>query len=363
MKRLLAYAGIVIGLCILVAATSSQITGDVHKLRAPGKEKEWWREHYSAWGDLTAMAYLDNIVKFREARSFTYGQPAGTCKNNLDLYLYGDSYVTDIPPHVYSYVDSFHFIFRYQQQQCRLDTGKRNVLIIEVSERFLRAKFSDTSLYENIQVTQPIAGGILTESTAENEQHYASLLPSFKIADLFNPYINQNLEYHLFNYEFLTAPRLMKAGLNYRLFNRASGDVAISDDGQYLFLKRTVTPGHIYSCYGSISAGEINKIVASLNTIYKHYRDAGFDEVYLSIIPVPATILQPANYNRQIPAVQNHPALQMPVLDLYTVYKNHSSPQELYRAGDTHWNNNGMHEWLNLVNSTLRTENSKIDRR
>ena len=178
----------------------------------------------------------------------------------------------------------------------------------------------------------------------------------FGIDDLFNAHINQNLEYHLFNYNFMIFPRQAKAALNYILFSRASGDVVISDDGSYLFFKPTVAQNGRCSSYSRLLKSETDSIVASLDTLYDRYKQAGFAEVYFSPIPNAATILQPEGYNNLIPAIQNDPKMKMPVIDIYDVFKAYKAPGALYRAGDTHWSNTGTQMWLQLVNTMLRTQ-------
>lgn len=158
----------------------------------------------------------------------------------------------------------------------------------------------------------------------------------------------------MFNYNFLIFPRQVKAVLNYTLFNRASGDVVISDDGNYLFYKITTMQNNLCSSYDRLGSNEVSTIVASLDTIYDHYKQAGFDEVYFSAIPNPASILQPAPYNNLIPLIQNHPKMKMPSIDMYTLFKQAQEPASLYRAGDTHWSNRGLHLWLQQVNNILR---------
>ena len=55
------------------------------------------------------------------------------------------------------------------------------------------------------------------------------------INDFFNKNMNQNLQYNLFNYNFVFPMFESKALLNFYLFNRASGDVVISKNKKYLF--------------------------------------------------------------------------------------------------------------------------------
>jgi hypothetical protein len=213
-----------------------------------------------------------------------------------------------------------------------LDPRRRNVLVIENAERFIRL----------VPTPQPVF------------QHIKRAVAGFRF-DLFNPAINQNLEFNLFSYNFVTPIRKLKADLTYRCFVRASGDARVSDDGDYLFLASTVSSRGALSSYSPIGPAELSTLESDMDTIYRHYRREGFDEVYFSFIPNPATILQPGGYNGLIPALQAYARTRgIPCIDVYTPFLAAARPADLYRRGDTHWNDKGMHVWLDLVNARLR---------
>lgn len=190
-----------------------------------------------------------------------------------------------------------------------------------------------------------------TGISATTTTRQASIIPGCSINDLFNKYINQNLQCNLFNYNFVMPMFEAKAALNYYLFNRASGDVIISKDRNFLFLKETVTYTDEGSSYSRFADNDITKLIDNINTIYEHYRQNGFNEVYLSVIPNSATIMQPGEYNNLIPTIQNDPRLKMKVIDAYTAFKN--AKEVLYLPGDTHWNNRGRQMWLDMVNEKI----------
>ena len=316
----------------------------------------WWGEQSGRWGDLTSMSYLDQVKKFCAPADYVFDKPGGEQNTNIALYLYGDSYVREIPKDAFAGIDTFAFHFRYDTHDYTLNPARRNILIIEASERFVRERFRTPALLQNLRVKGEPAGDAAAMAPPKKSPQNTP----FRITDLFNPYINQNLEYHLFNYNFLIFPRQVKAALNYKLFNRASGDVVISDNGNFLFYKITVLQNNLCSSYDRLATNETNTIVASLDTIYDHYKRAGFDEIYFSAIPNPVTILQPGPYNNLIPLIQNDPKMKMPCIDLYTPFKQSPAPASLYRAGDTHWSNKGMQMWLQKVNNALMKERKII---
>lgn len=357
MKKILSWICIVIGLAVLVMGTSPRLFKWAHDQKNFEHNTSWWGEHHSANGDLVNMAYLDQIKTFRSPKDYAFRAPIDTCMKNIDLYLWGDSYVEDIPAMAFAHVNAYHFGRTYfQQLHYKLDKGKRNILIIESSERFARPYFSYKSIYGKVS-RQDTHLHATTTVSADMDMLADS---AFSINNLFDKNINQNIEYLLFNYNFINAPRFWKADVNYLLFKRGSGSVAISEDDKNLFIKETLLPKHGYSCYEVLPDNDIKWFVNEFDSVYSHYRAEGFDEVYLSIIPNPATILQPARYNHFLPRIVQHPDMHMPFIDLYPAFSNDTAPRRLYRAGDTHWNNNGMQVWLGLVNEVLRRESGKV---
>ena len=176
-------------------------------------------------------------------------------------------------------------------------------------------------------------------------------MPPISLDDFFNKNINQAIQFNVFDYNFIIPMFEYKAALNYYLFNRASGDAVISNDRKYLLLRQTITKTDATSSYSPLQPNESEHIVDALNKIYDYYKSAGFNEVYLSVVPNPVTILQPVGYNNLIPLVQTNTHLKMKVIDLYAVFKH--SDQDLYWHGDTHWNYTGIKIWLDMVNRLL----------
>ncbi|PQJ11699.1 hypothetical protein CJD36_007855 [Flavipsychrobacter stenotrophus] len=355
MKKILSWICIVFGLAVLVFGTSSELFNFVHGKKYYQNNKSWWGEHHSDNGDLVNMAYLDDINTFRSPKDYVFTTPADTGAKNIDLYVWGDSYLEDVPEKAFAHVANYHFGRTYYEElHYKLDKSKRNVLIIETSERFARPYFSYRSIYNSVSREKDT--GTAIGATFKVTNSYAALGINVGIEDFFEGHINQNLEFLLFNYNFLNKPRFLKADMNYLLFNRGSGNVVISDNGRNLFIKETILPKHGYSSYQVLPNSDIDWFVKEFDSVYDHYKAEGFDEVYLSVIPTPVTILQPARYNHFLPRVSAHPNMNMPLIDLYPIFKSDANPSRLYRSGDTHWNNNGMQIWLGMVNEVLRKE-------
>ena len=269
----------------------------------------------------------------------------------------GDSFTWHLCDSDFAGLESFCYFQRNHGLKYHLDTTKKNVLVIEVSERYLQSYFTGFQMFNEVIDTTIKAKKISTLPVrADAGICYSSMLPSISVNSLFNKNINQNLQFNLFNYNFMMPMFESKAALNYYFFNRASGDVVISDDRKFLFLKETISKTDIGSSYHPVSPADASTIVDVLNGIYDHYKAAGFAEVYFSVIPNSATIMQPDGYNNLIPMVQNNPRLRMKIIDIYTTFKH--SKEIYYLPGDTHWNHKGKQLWLDLLNKHLLTDTS-----
>ncbi len=356
MKKALSYICIIIGLFLLFAGTSRWTVGYMWNRK---RHEMWWGEHQNNYGDLTKISYLDDIKIFQTPKDYTFTKPADSSSpKNIDLYLWGDSYTEDIPTFAFAHVNAYHYgRNRHGGLGYKLDKTRRNILILETAERYVRSDYGDFGIYTLVKKKEKATS--LAYPIVQPMKNYALLGVGIKMDDLFNPNINQNLEYLLFNLNLMNPPRKLKANLNYYCFNRGSGNAVIAKDGQHLFLKETVEPNSIYSSYEPFSDTMASRYAANLAQIYQHYLAEGFDEVYFAIIPNPATLLQPANYNNLIPVLENHPARKIPVISLYTQLKQSPGPRQYFRAGDTHWNNKGIQMWLAMVNEILAQESKK----
>lgn len=356
MKKIIAYFFVITGLAIMVVSTSRPLMKEISEARESAPWGAWWGPHQvSNAGDLARMAYLEKVKKFKDTVNETYtGQGDGN--KQIDLYMYGDSYVKDIPDSAFYGLNAFHFARRdYTNLEYNLDPTKHNILIIEIGERFARTYFYvQDSIYAHVKRAEPTACNMPAHiPLLVQDKQYAGF--DFDIDVLFNDAINQNIEYNVFTYNFLTGIRNFKASMNYYLFNRGSGDVVISDDGNFLFIRESVNNALYSSSYVEVPEPFVSYFISILNPIYDHYRNEGFDEVYLSIVPNPATVLQPAMYNGFLPDLQNpqrgYP-LKMPVIDMYQKFSGEDA-HLYFKHGDTHWNMKGTHVWIDEVNKLL----------
>jgi hypothetical protein len=348
LKRAASYIFIVFGLVALWASTSRSAMQFVAEKR---DNDTWWGSYQGRHGDLVSMSYLDFVKKFYPGREhYSIKPPVPDLQRNTVLYLDGDSYARHLNDTAFAGVAAYHYIDRNHGANYHLDTTRKNILLIEISERYVRPYFGSLRMLDEV-CDSAIKKKNIARLGAMPRTNYLSVGMPVSVDDLFNKYINQNLQANLFNYNFVMPMFESKAALNYYLFNRASGDVVISKDRNFLFLKETVSRTDVGSSYSPLNTDEVSTLVTNLNTIYDHYRQNGFREVYLSVIPNSATINQPDGYNNLIPLVQNDARLRMKVIDAYTAFK--QSGEGVYLSGDTHWNNRGRQLWLDIVNDTL----------
>ena len=360
-------------MCLIIgfgALGVSSVSKVMHKIwdwnNSHINRSSWWCKHNNmGGGDLVKLSYLDDIKKFWALKDYQFPKAMDSGKKNINLYIYGDSYTEDLPDSVFAGVSEYHYNTKLKPETYVLDTGKRNILVIEITERLVMESFSSTAIYNVLKSKESVEFAPVKNYAAPTKTPVPAPAPQRRpkptlVAKTnYSQIINTNLEYVLFDYRIINRIRQYKADMNYSLFHHASGDVAISDNDQYIFFKPTVEQGGTYSCYTPIADAEFNNTIATLNEIYDHYKKEGFDEVYFSIIPGASTILQPDNYNGLIPRLYSNSALKMPVIDVYSIYNKSPDPASLYRRGDTHWNNNGMQIWLGLLNNELRRQNGE----
>jgi hypothetical protein len=319
---------------------------------------------YHGHGDLGSMAFLSGVPKFSENDLFTYTRPADTTDKNLDLYLFGDSYTVFIPDSVYAHVAHFYSGRRdYTNLYYKLDPKKnRNILIIENAERFARLWLKYTIIYSGVM--KDTTGTPTSLRWSFSDPSVTEAFFGIPLDSLFNPKINSNLEYNMFNYNIINPVREIKAMLNYKFFHRASGDVVISDDGNQLFLKQTVAEKGDMSSFEMLDPRILNVLTDTMSAIYKHYRKEGFDEVYFSVPPNPASILQPKYYNQFLPLLRKKlDSAGIPFIDDYDMFIHNPDKASLYFPNDTHWSGNGEELWIKAVNKILTMESRKANAR
>lgn len=290
------------------------------------------------YGDLYRMSNLAQFKAPLQQCTVPQNLPVG----NTSLIIMGDSFTEKerIEKKHFKGLINYNRYFITDTIKVKLDTSERNVLIIETVERHFRERFANP--FANLKVME---NQVVLEN--ENKKSLKKWLLNYL------PYNAERHESILFSSDFFLAFKELKAWLNWKLFNRLDEKVMLSKDEKYLLYQLDAQPSGINSCFDKISEEEIKLMVDNLNKTYQQYKKAGFDEVYLSIIPNKTSILGTdlGEYNHLIDQIQKHSALEMPFFDIYTPF--HNSNKVYYERGDSHWNCEGKQMWLDLVNSKL----------
>src|SRR5450432_69307 len=254
MKKIASIFFIFIGLVLLIISSSKNLMKVISSKRS--NLDGAFGTHRQASGDLVSMSYLDHVKKFQDKDEEKYFRPAGdTGRRNIDLYIYGDSYLMYIPDSAFGFINSYHFGRRtYQDLNYHLDPHKKNILIIEYSERLTRNELGKLDIFQHLKEKEK-------ENTFLSLSSHQVRSAGLVNLSIFSHEINSNLEFNLYGYRFLDQIKLAKVYLTYGLFKRAVGDVVISDDGSRLFLRQTLAPKDIVSSYYPVDRKEMGKMI------------------------------------------------------------------------------------------------------
>jgi hypothetical protein len=307
---------------------------------------EWWAEYRTnklhapytraRYGDLFSSCFLPQFI---DTGSYGKLEKYKSRYSIVDLYVLHDSYLANkVDKQNFVGIDSLLLVdFREEGTKVNPATGKKSILIIECAERSIEWRMDSSVIYNKI-----ITNSYKKQGEKKSKEGFR-----------FNSNINQNLEFLLFDYEWLKPIKEAKAETNFYIFNKTPPDVAISYDKKYLYLAETVDPSIYGSSFFPVSWAEIDQLAENLSKIRKHYLDAGFHEVYFSFVPNPVSVLEPwrGKYNHKMERIEESYAYGSPLIDVYKVFLESKKP--VYRRDDSHWNTYGLQLWVNAVNQKL----------
>jgi hypothetical protein len=298
------------------------------------------------YGDLYRLSLLP---QFKE-QAFECKHKKQNLKKPIHLYLIGDSFTEDPKIQLEDFpIEKYHYVHWAKNSDYQLDTSKRNILILETVERTVKEHFSSVANnFTNIKEESQL-------SFRKNIEKKTKEIEKVVVPDG----IEERLMHTLFNYDIFLWFRELKASLNLNIFGRIEDEVVLSKDKQQIFYADEADSTNSKSAFYPMDDSEIELFVENINQTKLKYLQAGFDEVYLSIIPNKVSILSPdlGNYNNLIERIQEDKQLQISFIDTYSVFK--KSPQKYYLKSDTHWTCDGREVWLQKVNSILNDSNSK----
>lgn len=90
-----------------------------------------------------------------------------------------------------------------------------------------------------------------------------------------------------------------------------------------------------------------------MKKVCEHFKKLGFKEVYFSIIPNTATLVNSKRmgYNLKIPTIEGLSDTSVHFISVYNEFMH--CPAKIFRRDDTHWNGYGLQLWVNQVNHTI----------
>jgi hypothetical protein len=293
------------------------------------------------YGDLYRLSVLP---QFKE-KAYECEHQRFTEKKPINLFIIGDSFTEDPKIKLEDFpIEKYQYVHWAKASDYQIDTSKRNVLILETVERTVEEHFS--SMANNFTNQKQIESQLsfrkrLEKKTSEIEK---TIVPDG---------IEERLAHTIFNYDFFLWFRELKATLNYKIFDRTEDEVVLSKDEKQIFYADEADASNSKSAFYYLADLKIDLFVQNINQTREKYLKAGFDEVYLSIIPNKVSILSPdlGNYNHLIERIQSNKQLQVPFIDTYSIFT--KSPQKYYLKSDTHWTCDGREVWLQKVNSIL----------
>ena len=350
MKKPSAYITLLICLLIYVVSSSDRLTRNFKTYKE--KNNALIKSDKMRFGDLYGFAnlrqYKVSLNDDGRVKKIKYDRP-----NTIDLYSLCDSYLWAFGKSdtLFSGVNEFKFatVDNLETISLSKDSTKNKILLIEFVERHLRMMVE--THFDYMKTFIKPENDFNANGSSNFFVNKIRSIPSF----LFNKNINSNIELNVWESSIFTPVKELKAQLNYKLFNKVNKDVVISPDKKYLLFFPTIDTTSIYSSFQFIPDIEIDTIINRLNQVYYQYKKMGFDEIYLSVIPNPVSVLYPHinnyNYNNLISRIENNNKLQMPFIDVSSDLKNAQFP--VYQISDTHWNYNGFNLWLNKVNDVL----------
>ena len=299
------------------------------------------------YGDLYRLSYLS---QFKEKSAHCVSTLEGnTEKSPIHLFVIGDSFTEEERVGKIDFkAEKYTYIHWAKNDDIQLDTTMKNILILETVERTFKDHFSQN--ITNFNIISKAKSEIFIK---HSWKHWVKENVDKTINFCFPKGTEERLEHTLFNYDFFLWFREIKAMLNFKLFGRIENKVVLSADKQHIFYSEEANLTDSHSAFYPVNQVEIDNLVFYINQAREKYIKAGFDEVYLSIIPNKASILSPnlGTYNHLIERIQNDPRVQTPVIDTYSIFKKY--PQRYYLKSDTHWTCEGRDIWLNKVNKIL----------
>jgi hypothetical protein len=304
-------------------------------------------------GDLYSMCY---IQKYKEPISEPAFKRYNSKKKAVDLYILHDSYLQNrLNTNNFYGIDSLQQIdYRGEPATRTLNPRNASILIIETAQRYARWRLQNPLYFINqLHISKKGKLAAAPHPFLTNTVDTVTWWEALK-ARCYNPNINSNLEFNLFDYSLFSPFRGWKSSLTNYLFGKLDNRIVISTDTRYLMLKETVDTTASTGIYSLLPESELDSMAAHMNQIRLHFLEAGFKEVWFSMIPNTATVVDSTflphhKSNGLMYKIKiRTDSLRIPYLDIYNRFL--MNPDKMYKHGDSHWSNAGKEIWVNEVN-------------
>ncbi len=290
------------------------------------------------YGDLYSNLHLKKYRTNWEKENADTLRTNAIKNTNIHIYLYGDSYTQEGRLQQQNlHCDSMFRI--YTTTPTIIDSSKKNILLIEKTERYFRE-------------------WIATELLKNNEVRPSSIKTFFEQnpnTDIFSTkQMNQRIEYIISNNLLIRFLKEQKANLQYSLFGQATNLLYISQKTGMVYLSETIDSSNMKSCFNTISLQEATTIINCMNNIYTTNINNGFDDVLFSIIPDKPRIYNPiAGYEENnLYTILDSSKKLFTHINCTDALKKET--KKTFLVCDTHWNHTGINCWLQVINSFLK---------
>jgi hypothetical protein len=312
-----------------------------------GCSRQWHRQ-LSDWGIIADdyrfgdLYRMSSLPQFKALKSASPKQcPSQQNESLIGLYIIGDSFTepgridsTDFCTQrfFWTHWKDIHYI--------KLNPQLKNILILETVERHILDQYTHKTV--NFRYGNGLSKGVKNKK---------------ELPDYFFPKANsveEKLERLLSSSNAILWLKEAKASITQKYFDRIDDRVAVSEERNQIFYKMDTDTAKYQSSYHTITDSTINRVVEELNKNYIVLKKAGFEEVYISMIPNKASVFthQNSHYNHIIERIQQNPSLKIPIINTYSYLSTY--PSQTYEKGDSHWNNTGRMFWIEEVNKKIK---------
>lgn len=301
-------------------------------LLAVGSYSSWFeaaQQHVESpyrYGDLYLFS---NLHGYRiDVKSEKLAAPAYKKIKNTTLIIIGDSYLATLDPSFFK-TETYRFIHwnNIPDTIPPPDRSKKNILIIETTERYARWRL----VKELLLVTGK------KKKTAD--------APEIRLL------AEDNLQYMLTHSAWEVPFKELKAAIYLYGFDRFSSVTAKPDGSGRLYLDETTDPENPASSFNPVSDEEITAIVNNMNMLSDQCAKLSFDEIFFSIIPNAASIYKNGPYNQLIRRIELHPGARFSYIGIYDELKDEKN--SVFYLNDSHWNHTGEMKWIIKANRQI----------